>query len=579
MVSEKLFLRIRSAAARSFVGVLVSVVFCGTCFLSGCPEKRVETQRAPASEGPNGPDRVHKDISGFEESRKEPREDLRLVVLIVADQLPSWFFEKNLSMFRHGIRRLLDAGVYYPEAVFPHAATFTAVGHATLATGARPSVSGILSNRWYHRDIKAVRSSVFDSDHKLFTLNPKEPVMAPGVSPSMLRVKTVGDMLKKHTENRGKVVAVSLKDRAAVLTGGKKADLAIWYSNQVDPPIMTTSAYYRNVPPEWLRVLNERFDMKGKLSRVWRPLASETEGAGKDGIEERQNAFEHSPFRSGNPAREIRNFPAGDRLVFKTALAAIDGEKLGKDDIPDFLAVSFSTPDYVGHKWGQESPEMRDIMMRLDVKIGRFLEELDRKVGKGSYAVVFTSDHGAPPSRVKGKRIVRVPPQTIAAAAAKGATDTAGKGRWIEAVANPYVTLTAEAMDLPEDKRNDLITGVMDSLRRVEGIGYVRRTDEISGNCDDRECVDHAFCLIVPGDAPGEIVFGVEPYYYIANYDYDIINHGSHHMYDRVVPLVVYEPGRPSGKVEKQVSVFSIASTLTRLLGVPSPPRAEAPPL
>jgi hypothetical protein len=520
---------------------------------------------------------------------------VRLVVLVVIDQMPAWSFKKKAHLFKHGIRRLLKNGVYYTDVRFPYANTVTAVGHAALATGAPPAVNGIVANRWYRPKLQRYGSSVFDPDHALVPTG--ESVSStcqscrPGASPRWLRAETVGDRLKTETGGRGRVVAVSLKDRAAVLPAGKKADLAVFYSRRVKPPAITTSTYYQKTLSSWLKRVNARLSIKDKLSYVWRPAdrlllrreAGRDAAAGEPRGYDLGAVFPHRLADSARPKKAIRETPFGDTMVLETALAALDGERLGKDDVPDFLSISFSAPDKIGHRWGQESWEMLDNLLRLDRKIGKLLRTLDKKVGKGRYAVVLTSDHGAPPNpartRARGKPAFRVPVKTIDRAARSAARRVAGKGRWILGVVHPFITLTRAARALPPEKREKLLDALARSVRAVKGMQYAYRTDRISGSCKAKNGVQRAFCLSVHPNQAGDIIYGTKPYCFPSGDRHETVSHGSPHLYDRQVPLVIYSPNRAPRKVRKRASALSVAPTLARLLGITSPGQAKTPTL
>jgi predicted AlkP superfamily pyrophosphatase or phosphodiesterase len=543
---------------------------------------------------------------------------LRLVVLMVIDQLPAWSFARRVRLFKHGIRRLMANGVYYPEMRYPYANTVTAVGHATLVTGAPPAVTGIVANKWYRPKLGKYGSSVFDPDYVLLSRaspippngrasrrtraaerrregaaegRQKRRGVRPGVSPRWLRAETVGDRLKQETGGRGRVVTVSLKDRAAVLPGGKKADIAVFYSRRVKPLAMTTSTYYEKAVPSWLQRVNARLSISKKLRYVWRPLAPKLlrreagpdAGAGEPRGYDLGAVFPHRLQKSAHPAKAIRETPFGDTMVLETALAALDGENLGRDGVVDFLSISFSAPDKIGHRWGQESWEMLDNLMRLDRKIGRLLQVLDQKVGKGRYAVVLTSDHGAPPTpgrlRTQGKVSFRVPLRAIERAARKAARRVAGKGRWILGVVHPFITLSRAARSLPPHKRARLLDGVVQAVRAVKGMQYAYRTDEISGRCATRRGARQAFCLSVHPALAGDVIFGAQAHCFPSGDRYEVVSHGSPHRYDQQVPLLIYAPHRRSKTVRKQVSALSVAPTLARLLSISPPQNAKAPAL
>ncbi len=514
---------------------------------------------------------------------------LRLVVLLVVDQLPSWSFSRDLPHLKGGLARLAARGAYYPSAEFPYACTYTAPGHNALCTGASPAVTGVLANGWYERSEKAMVSAVEDRQSPVFWIvdKPKPENFSVGASGRRFLVEGVADVLASHTRGAAKSVSIGLKDRAAIPLLGRKPNLAIWYDEA--QPAMTTSRWYVEQPPEWLRKLpaiSARFDY------VWEPsdpaLLEEISGGPDDSPGEGASygfgtTFPHRVADSKAPAEALVCTPAGTDLVLDTARAAIQGESLGADDVPDLLGITLSSHDYAGHDWGQESWERIDLFLALDRSVGAFLDYLDQTIGPDRYAIVVTSDHGAVPlverSVSGGLSARRIPVADIIATANAAAEKILGKGSWVKEYAASTLYATDDLLARPELQREQVLDAIENAVRTIPGVGYARRTDQITGNCDQRNGLDALACRsILPGRS-GE-VFVTPDRYSITTTEWNTgSSHGTPSDEDRFVPIIVYAPGWPAGERKEPVSMLQVAPTIAALLGIPAPASAKASPL
>lgn len=518
----------------------------------------------------------------------------RLVVLVVVDQLPIWSFERDRALLDGGIRRLLDDGVYYRHARYPYAGTFTAPGHAALGTGAPPSVTGILANEWYHRDGGDTRSAVADPAAPLLAigvpgLSPPDP--GDTASPAQLAVDGVGDELVHDTGGRGHAVAVGLKDRSTVLVLGRHPTMAVFY----DPsqPAMTTSSYYAAKPPQWLVDLARQHPVSAHEGDVWKPTDAELlrrqtgisdDGPGEGGAYGLGPTFPHRLAATTNPAKALRETPAGNAIVFEAARAALAGEDLGTDDVPDILALLLSAHDYAGHDWGQESWERLDLFLRLDDSLGSFFDELDRRVGKGKWAAVLTSDHGVThlveETRADGGEARRIDVEEIEATGEKAAAKVLGKGDWIAAVSAGTIYVTDAFRNKPEARREAALDAITEAVGRMKDVALAERTDRLRGHCDTRHGVDAMACRGLHPTLSGEIFVAPQPGSVITKAKYLTgTTHGSYNPDDTDVPIIVYAPGQPPRVVDQMVSTLQVAPTLARMLGVSPPPAAKALPL
>jgi hypothetical protein len=496
----------------------------------------------------------------------------RLVVLVVIDQLPEWSFDKKATAATDGIARLLTGGRRYVSR-YPYAATQTAPGHAALSTGAPPAVSGILANEWFHPDIGRVLRATED------------PAGGPP-SARWLEVDGNADTLAR-VHPGAKAVAVSLKDRSALLVLGHSG-LAIWY-DEACTCMRTTGD-----PPKWLADLASAHPIAPRLGDPWvasdpAKLAalsgSPDDAPGELSLEGWTASFPHDPKTATmKPPHAVLDTPLGNQIVLEAAIAAIGGEGLGKDDVPDYLAVSFSAYDYIGHAFGQDSWESWDGFLALDHQIGDLERALDAQVGAGRWAMVLTSDHGAVelPERREARGLpgARLSYDEVAAIAEKGADAAVRGGPWIASAFPPNVWLTATARALPDAQRGKVIDGAIAALRANPAIDRAERTADLAGHCDTGTDDDRALCLSLEPARAGEIIYDPAEGTVLYKPGWkDAVSHGSLHAYDREVPLVVLAPGVAPGVVSGTVSGLSVAPTIAALLGIPPPPAATAPSL
>jgi hypothetical protein len=510
----------------------------------------------------------------------------RLVVLLVVDQLPSWSFTARAPYLTHGLGRLLREGAYFPAARYPFAATYTAVGHSALATGAPPAVTGIIANEWWDRGEARVVEAVGDDGYPELAVNGwrgELDMSRPRVSPWRLRVPGIADALHDGTGGKGRSVGVSVKSRAAVLATGRRADLALWYDEvQRD---FTTSTWYRKETPGWLAALAREHPIGPRLADDWVPLdarlleriASVPDDAPGEAVNTLFGAtFPHRPRALENPATALKNMPLGDTVTVEAALAAVDGEGLGKDDVPDYLVVSFSAHDYVGHTYGQESWEELDLLLRLDVAVGQLLDGLEARAGAGRVAVVLTSDHGAPRMIEAAHAGVRVHAPAVVAAADAATAPILGFPGAIDGDRDPTLYLSERARAAPAEVRERALDAAVAAVQRVPGIGYAFRSDRACASDEPRAA---AVCRSIDPERSGELFFGPAPGSMIEDKEGDPIAHGSSNDEDALVPVIVWAAGVRAGRHEAEVSALQVAPTLAHLLRVKPPAAALEPPL
>lgn len=514
----------------------------------------------------------------------------RLGVLVIFDQLPMWLLERYAPFFGKGGFGGLDGAVH--SAWFPYASTETAPGHATIATGAAPSVHGIATNTWFH-DGKATYV-VEDDAFPLLAPTPDDPAvkLARGNSPRMLRVPTLGDAMKADSGGKAKVVTVSHKDRAAILTGGHSADLAIWYDRELGR--YTTSVAYADSLPAWLVEDGLALPSRSRQNGTWEPLPVPAALAALVPEDNRPGEGDFHGFTATFPhhLKDVRDEQASKNAyraspqsiddVFAIALRAVDELGLGRDIEPDLLVVSVSTTDVVGHNWGGDSLEQLDTLRRSDQLLRRFLEAVRQKV-QGDIIVGLSSDHGAPPlpqtmtaAGLKAQPLVYEDVTNVADAALKKLAPRKDGASRVQGFFPPQ--LFVDLGDLDDVARGKAIAGV---IAAVEGVPGIARGYDMRPGQPDADDFHGMMRLSAPAGRAALVFVRQEPRVVLVERKYlgHGTDHGSVYSYDRRVPFIVSGPGVKRGVVAAPVDVRDIAPTFAFLLGVPPPDACQGRPV
>ncbi|MGY0427144.1 MAG: alkaline phosphatase family protein, partial [Polaribacter sp.] len=327
----------------------------------------------------------------------------KLVVGIVIDQMRYDYLIRYAERYGEGgFKRILKDGFSLQNAEFNYIPTYTAVGHTSIYTGTTPSYHGIISNNWYDKFLKKTIYCVDDNNYKTVGNNGN----AGRKSPKRMYTTTVSDELHLAQNMRGKVIGISLKDRAAILPVGHTANAAYWYDGGNNNQWITSS-YYMKKLPNWVKKFNKNNKTDAYLNSSWNTLydiKTYTHSIADDNEFEKTLVGQEKPtfpknlkkLRAKNGNFDlIKAIPFGNSITEDFAEAAIRGEHLGKSDSVDFLSISFSSTDYVGHRYGLAAVETEDTYLRLDKDLADFFSFLDKKVGKGNYTLFLTEDHGA----------------------------------------------------------------------------------------------------------------------------------------------------------------------------------------
>ena len=324
----------------------------------------------------------------------------KLVVGIVIDQMRWDYLTRFKALYaaNGGFNRMMGEGYSFDNTMVQYAPTVTACGHTCVYTGSVPAIHGITGNNWF--DNQLLRNIYCSEDKSVKTVGANTD--AGQMSPKNMLTTTIGDELKLATNFKSKVIGIAIKDRGSILPAGHAADAAYWYDGKSGNFI--TSSYYMNDLPLWVKEINNRKMVDSFYTMGWNTFLNKSvypEYATDD-----EKLYETKPFGAtalgfpytlsnykGKDYSKISTTPYGNSLTIEMAKAAVINEKMGKGAATDLLAISFSSPDYIGHAFGPNSWEMVDDYVRLDDELGKFFQFLDATVGKNQYTVFLTADH------------------------------------------------------------------------------------------------------------------------------------------------------------------------------------------
>jgi predicted AlkP superfamily pyrophosphatase or phosphodiesterase len=512
----------------------------------------------------------------------------RLALLITVDALGTDLLLRTRPKFKSGMRQLLDGGAFYPYGRFSYAKLRTAPGHATLITGADPWRHGIVDNRVVDRTSGQAVSVFKDEGHPVLEV-PMSVATGGDTSPLNLMAETLGDRLRMSSRARGKVVALSGKGRAAIALAGRLGQ-AYWFDETVGK--FVTGTWYTKEFPGWLKTFNGRGLADGYVSQQWTPLLPRTEYLGEDErpYEEDEaglgRTFPH-PLSGGLQAAGPRSYAAlaasalSNDLLVQAAKAAIEGEALGKDEVPDLLAVSFSGTDRVFHAYGPYSWEMQDTLYRLDRQVAELVSAAERAAGgRANVVIVLTADHGgaAVPEHwaSEGFPARRLNPKELA----KGLTQ-ALKARFPQA----DVTATQEESDVYllgkafEDGKTDgaaVRRAAAEWLSKQPGIAAAVARDDLYTAPDVAGLLTPVRRGYYPGRS-GDVLIVPQAFQVISTGAAGT-NHGTPYSYDQQVPVVFAGKGVRPGTYLQEINATDVAPTLAAMMELGAPASAEGRP-
>ncbi len=492
----------------------------------------------------------------------------KIVVGMMVDQMRWDYLYKYGDRYGEGgFKRLLREGFSCENTLISHAPTVTAVGHSSVYTGSVPAINGIAENSWYDREWGREIESVEDT-----TVTAVGSVSKGNRSPRNLLTTTIGDELRIASNYRSKVVGIAIKDRAAILAAGHTANGAFWYDDGANSFI--TSTYYMNTLPDWAIRFNA-MNWKDSLMKCgWNtlyPLSTYILSDQDDKNYEGSFSGEEKPVFPHTKA-SITNTPFGNQLTLEFAKAAIEGYKLGDSGFTDLLAISLSSPDKIGHRFGPNSVEVEDNYLRLDRDLENFLKYLDNGFGKEGYLLFITADHGVDqsPGYLKENRITTglINEDQLKQVVMNAVKEKFGISDAILAFTSGQVYLNYDALAKKGIDRKIMASYIADILSRQPGLMYAVSRDDLStsplpelvktmyiNGCNLKRSGD-IFLIASAGWKAGSIKGA---------------DHGEWYPYDAHIPLVWLGHGIRAGKTNRLTNMVDIAPTLAALLQIQMP--------
>lgn len=483
-----------------------------------------------------------------------PRGELvkpKLIVGIVIDQFRFDYLNRFRSEYTGAFAKFFDHGAVFTNAHQDHFPTVTAIGHSTFMSGATPSISGIVNNEWYDRSTGKKVTSVDDPSTKLLGAT------GIGSSPHRLLVSTVGDEMKMGHKNC-KVIGISIKDRSAILPAGHMADGAYWFNG--DTGNFVSSTFYFNDLPAWVTDFNKKRMADHYAGAEWKAVDS-------DKVFKKEPAKTDAALWNGLEAT-----PFGNELIEQFAEAAIDAEQIGQHPDTDLLTVSFSANDYVGHALGPDAPEVRDMALRTDRLIDKFLAFIDSKVGLANTLVVVTADHGiAPIPELQQQR--KMPGGRLNLSEFFRTMQTAlaakyGDGQWIVGNSGPVPYLNRDLIRQKNLVLADVEKTAADAVRGLPNVFRVFTGEQIANG----QLLEDRFSRRVRrGYYPsrsGDIIVVPDAYWI---YEAHGASHGTPFNYDTHVPIMFMGPDVRPGRYDEEIAENDIAPTLATILQVEFP--------
>ena len=504
----------------------------------------------------------------------------KLVIGIVIDQMRYDYLTRFADKYGNdGFHRIMNNGFTLENAHYSFMPTYTAVGHASIYTGTSPNMHGIISNNWYDTYLKKTIYCVDDSNYN--TIGNKGN--GGKKSPNRMYTSTIGDQLQLAQNKRGKSIGIAIKDRSAILPAGHAANAAYWFDGG-DKGMWISSSYYMNTLPKWV----EKFNASGKadayLNQPWNTLydiASYTESIADNNNFEQTYKGETAPvFPHNIPSLRAKNgnfsiikgIPAGNSFTADFAKAAIINEKLGKSDVTDFLAISFSSTDYVGHQYGVASKEIEDTYLRLDQDLASLFAFLDTQVGINNYTLFLTADHAAVdvPSYLQS---LKIPANYFNYTAFKVYLNTITKTyfkseNFIENVSNFQIFLNKKEVESAGYTLEEVAQRLADesihfnhiykavTARTLQTTNFTNGVLEKLQNGYNQKFSGDV--LLIPNPAT-------------ISYPKQGTTHGSGYSYDTHVPIIFYGNGIKKGASKKIHHVVDIAPTIANLLAIEAP--------
>lgn len=508
----------------------------------------------------------------------------KLVVGIVVDQMKyDYVFRYWDKLGNGGFKRLMNEGMFCKDVHYNYVPTYTAPGHAAIYTGTTPAINGIISNDWYNRENDSNMYCV--ADKKVTTLGASNT--SGQMSPFNLLTTTVGDELKISTNYKSKVIGVALKDRGAILPAGRSADAAYWWDALTSNWISST--WYFTALPKWADDFNAKKLPSTYLAKGWNTLLpidkyteSTIDNSPYEGVllGETLPVFPHNLMAAKN-AEVLKYTPWGNTLTLDFAIAAMEGEKLGKGETTDMLTVSFSSTDYVGHKFGTHAIETEDTYLQLDKNIEVLLKYLDENFGKQNVLVFLTADHAAIPNpqfladHKLNSGFFKTQP--IVDSLKKTLVKYYNDSSLFLAFDNDQIYLNRKLAQEKKINLKQLQNEIADFCGGFPGV-YNALSASRFNETEFNTGINHLVQMGINKKRSGDVILQLEPGL-IEWFGTKGTTHGSAYTYDTHVPLWFYGGLITPGTTSAPLNITDIAPTLSNLLNIEFPNGCTGKPI
>ena len=493
----------------------------------------------------------------------------KIVIGIVVDQMRYDYIPKFWDDYSDdGFKKLVSNGAFCVNTNYDYKPTYTAPGHASIFTGTGPNHHGIVGNSWYSRK---------DSS-QVYCVSEKNKDGSYFYSPKRLQSQTIGDMVRLSNGFKGKAFGVALKDRSAILPCGKSANAAYWFDG--DSGKWISSDYYKGQNESLMDSFNQRQNINQYINHDWNlslPIENYAESIeDKNDYEGNltKNGKNYFPYSIQGAFKEVgydilKTIPQGNQMTADFAIALIDEEKLGEDEFLDFLSISFSATDYIGHRFGVNSKEIQDCYIKLDQTIASMIKSFDSKFGKENYLLFLTSDHGAVenPNYLKHHNIEAgfIDDKLLKKGLENALQQKFGGENWILKFTNMNIYFNLETVNKSSYSKSEIYSFTKAYCENQSGIfqAFAPEFDQANNQIEQ---------ICMRGYHPknsGELILIEEPNW--IDYSKTGSTHGSPYNYDTHVPLIFYGTQIRAQKVNESVYVKDIAPTICTILSLSFP--------
>jgi predicted AlkP superfamily pyrophosphatase or phosphodiesterase len=507
----------------------------------------------------------------------------KLVVMLVVDQMRADYVDKFMGQWSGGLKRLATQGAWFHDAAYPYAATETCVGHSTISTGAFPATHGMIANAWWDRD--AQKTVTCTSDPKAKNVGYGGLAAGGGDSAWRMEAPAFAEELKFQSAGPTRVVTVSLKARAAITLAGHQADAAVWLDGKTGA--WTTSSAYNAAP--FVEAYAKAHPVKADLGKTWAlslPAGAYLYGEKATGAVAPEGwdlTFPHALRGKGGSSEADPEYigqwsssPYADTALTKLAESAVDSLQLGRGKGTDYLGVSYSSVDYVGHAFGPRSREIQDLLLGLDRDLGELFAHLDKTVGRGNYVVALSADHG----------VVPVPEDMESTRADAGVLhmrelqDRMEKALEDLSYPKPAIARIAGsdvyfAPGIYERLKADPVAmkAVLAAGNAQPGVAAIYTAEEVQGRPATYNPVQKAFAEGYFAGRSGDLFIAPKAYWLMDSTPAgrprgEGTGHGTPYYYDQRVPVLLMGWGVRSGNYYREVTPADIAPTFAELCGI-----------